>query len=723
MRSALRRPSRHPSLRIAALAAAIVLAAPLAGFAADTAVAVPTPSSSASAFAEVARTSIHGQTSAGAWLQGAAVDPARDRLYVADTQKNGEAALSVLNLQDGAASTVPLAGEVYASDAAVSPVDGTVYVVHNTADSVVSVLDPQTNYTSAVRPPLVAVGKNAQLVEVGSDGRAYVVNFGDGTVSILGSAGSADRLNVIQTLSSVATSGATTAIDNDRNLLFIASEYTNTVTVVNTAATPAAVVGTFSVPGAPTAIGVDPRTGSAVVATADNNSISWFASVNGWASASTEHTEALGSVAADLLLPLSVDVRPDGTALVVTQVFPSETKSFVSVVPTDVTAASPVRTIGVGNLAFGGVLDPQQGGSLYVPNSGNGGVSVLADVTLTAAGSSTSFGQDALAQVGMVRADGYPVTASVAFTNSLDAALGTAALDATGTATVNLGAQPAGSTSFTATVTSPASITLSVAGASVTRKAATTTAVELATANPIEGDTASVQVTVTAAHGTAPTGTVTVQNDAQTVGSATLSGGKATVEIPSLAAGTTQLKASYAGDTAHEASASAGVELAVRERTAKSVLNASSGKVGGEMTINVTGFAPRETVGFTLYSKPVELGSISVDATGSGSFTFTVPQVKPGTHTIVALGAASGRSTSTEIVISQAGTEPPSPGEGETPEAETPAPGGAAPAENSGGLAVTGGAGPAVGLGAGLALLLGGSLLVMRSHRRRSLAS
>ena len=703
MLPALTRPFGRAALRSVAVTAAALVAIPLGGvaFAADSAAAAPVPlSSTASTIAEVARPSIHSQTTAGTWLQGGSIDPTRDRLYLADDQKDDSPSLSVLSLEDGTASTIALDGETYALDAAVSPVGGTVYVVHNTTNGFVSVVDPEAAYTATSLPPIVAVGGNPQKVEVGADGRAYVVNLSGDTVSILGSADGADRLNVVQTLSSVVTAGATSAIDNDRNLLFIASEYAKIITVIDTAATPAAVVGTFPVTDAPTGIDVDPRTGAAVIVTSDTNTVSWFSSNDGWATAAIGRTEALGFVDADLLLPLSVDVRQDGTAMVVTQVFPSQTKSFVSVVPAD--TDDHVRTITVGNIAFWGVQDPREGGSFYVPNSGNGNVSVIADVTLNSTDSSVSFGQDAQARATLVRADGYPITASIAFADSANTPLGTVPVDASGAATLNLGAQSAGSLPFTATVATPATVALSAAGVASTSKASTSTSVAVTPAALVEGDSASVTVSVAGSHGTVPGGTVTLKNGATTVGSATLVDGSATLELADLVAGSSQLVATYSGDAAHDASVSDSVALTVTARTAGGVLSSVTAEVGGKLTINLTGFAPHETVDLTLYSDPIDLGSVVVDGVGSAAFTFTLPQVAPGKHTIVAVGASSGRTSSTELVVSAAAVPVTTPAQ---------APGNA--------LATTGATGLTFGVAAGsLALLLGFALLIWRRSRR-----
>lgn len=716
MPPALTRPYFRANFQLAAVATVALITIPVAStvLSSDGAAAVPTPSSTVSTLAEVARPSIYTQTTAGTWLQGGAVDPSRDRLYLADDQKDDTPSLSVLNLRNGTASTIPLDGETYALDAAVSPVGGTVYVVHNTTDGFVSVVDPGATYTATSLPPTVEVGGNPQKVEVGADGRAYVVNVSGDTVSILGRADGADKLKVVQTLSSVATAGATSAIDNDRNLLFIASEYAKLVTVIDTATTPAAVIGTFPVTDTPTGIGVDPRTGAVVIASSDTNAVSWFSSNNGWATAAIIRSEALGTVNADTLLPLSVDVLKDGTALVVTQVFPSETKSFVSVVPAD---AGVARTIPVGNLAFWGVLDPQQGGSFYVPNAGNGNVSVLANVTLSATASPVSYGQEAEAKATLARADGYPITGSIAFADSAHDSLGTATVDASGTATLNLGVQPAGSFPFTATVQSPVSVALSATASATTRKASSGTSLAVASAALVEGGSASVTVSVTASHGTVPGGTVTLRNGATAVGSAPLVDGRATLPLSNLTAGTSQLVATYSGDENHDASESDGVTLSVKARTAAAVVSKPTAGVGDRLTINLTGFVPHETINLTLHSDPIELGSVVADEAGSAVFTFALPEVAAGKHTIVAVGASSNRTSSTEILVPKPGADP-----GTHPGTDPGADPGTHPGTNPGaepgnGLPETGATGVPLGVALGaFALLLGAGLL--GGHRR-----
>ena len=725
MNHLLPRRSRRTSFRAVAFSAAALVAVPFGALAlgAGSAAAVPTmPTvSTLSTITEVARPSVYLQTPAGTWLQGGDVDASRDRLYLADSQKDDAPGLSVLNLDDETASTIPLGGGAYALDAAVSPVDGTVYVVHNTTQGYVSVVDPDSDYTSTSLPPLVAVGGNPQKVEVGEDGRAYVVNLTGDTVSVLGSADGDDRLNVVQTLSSVSTAGGTSAIDNERNRLFIASEYAKVVTVIDTAATPAAVIGTFSVQNTPTAITIDAATGDAVVVTQDDNAVSWFSTDDNWSTSTLDRSETLASDPnATLQLPLSASVRPDGTTLVVTQVFPSELQSFVSVIPADVTDDDPVRTIKVGNIAFWGVQDTQEGGSLYVPNGGNGNVSVISDITLTATASSATFGQDAQAQATLVRADGYPLTASIEFTDSDYASLGSVPVDASGTATLNLGKQAVGSVPFAAAAMIRDSVKLRVAGSATTSPAETTTTVTLDPAQVVEGGSTSATITVAGANGTLPTGTVTLKNGADVVGTATLDAGAATITLSSLVAGSSQLVASYVGDASHAASASAATTLTVTPRTATAAVNTPDTKVGGSVTVNLSGFAPNETVKLTLHSDPIELGTIKVDAAGSAAFTFTVPQVDPGKHTVVALGLSSGRTSSTEVTIGAV-----NPGNPGTPTVN-PVTGVVTPAvpAPSNGLASTGvsESGPVV-IGGLIALLLGFGLVAWRRHARRSTQS
>jgi hypothetical protein len=59
---------------------------------------------------------------------------------------------------------------------------------------------------------------------------------------------------------------------------------------------------------------------------------------------------------------------------------------------------------------------------------------------------------------------------------------------------------------------------------------------------------------------------------------------------------------------------------------------------GQPVTATATGFAPDSGVDFTLFSDPVSLGTATADADGVATLTFTMPDVAPGEHQLVASG-------------------------------------------------------------------------------------
>ena len=63
---------------------------------------------------------------------------------------------------------------------------------------------------------------------------------------------------------------------------------------------------------------------------------------------------------------------------------------------------------------------------------------------------------------------------------------------------------------------------------------------------------------------------------------------------------------------------------------------------GDEVTVTLTGFAANDEVRLELHSTPAVLGTVTTDANGSATFTFTVPNgTEPGAHTVVAFSSLS----------------------------------------------------------------------------------
>ena len=72
-------------------------------------------------------------------------------------------------------------------------------------------------------------------------------------------------------------------------------------------------------------------------------------------------------------------------------------------------------------------------------------------------------------------------------------------------------------------------------------------------------------------------------------------------------------------------------------------LSASTVAPGGTLTVSGTGFTPGEPVVATLHSTPIELGTVTADADGVATLTFTVPaDLEPGDHRVELVGQRSG---------------------------------------------------------------------------------
>jgi chitinase len=211
-----------------------------------------------------------------------------------------------------------------------------------------------------------------------------------------------------------------------------------------------------------------------------------------------------------------------------------------------------------------------------------------------------------------------------------------------------------GSTSFAASTSSVLSLTVN--------KAATTTTV-VSTVNPtVFGQAPTLQATVTAVapgSGT-PTGTVTFRDTttSATLGSASLSGGRASLSVSSLAVGTHAITASFAGSTNCLASTSLQAVQAVdaAQSTTKLTSSRNPSKFGQQVTLTATVAAtlpgigtPAGTVRFLNGS--TLLGTASLN---KGSATLTTASLFKGSRSITAVYVGSpSYLTSTSAVLAQ----------------------------------------------------------------------
>ncbi|WP_194290410.1 fibronectin type III domain-containing protein [Modestobacter roseus] len=129
----------------------------------------------------------------------------------------------------------------------------------------------------------------------------------------------------------------------------------------------------------------------------------------------------------------------------------------------------------------------------------------------------------------------------------------------------------------------------------------------------------------------------------------------------------------------------------------------SSTTPGAKLTVIGTGFLPFSTATIVIYSEPQVLGTVTTDADGNFSREVEVPAtLAAGQHSLVASGTApdgTERFMRMDVTVAAAT--------------------GAVPAAAEGGLAYTG-ASVLVPAGVGLAALIGGTVLLLVSRRRRT---
>jgi hypothetical protein len=76
-------------------------------------------------------------------------------------------------------------------------------------------------------------------------------------------------------------------------------------------------------------------------------------------------------------------------------------------------------------------------------------------------------------------------------------------------------------------------------------------------------------------------------------------------------------------------------------------------KPGQTVTVQSPGFTPGETVSVTLHSTPVNLGTVTADASGDVDATVTIPiGTVPGAHELIFTGLSSGRVVTVPITVS-----------------------------------------------------------------------
>lgn len=224
----------------------------------------------------------------------------------------------------------------------------------------------------------------------------------------------------------------------------------------------------------------------------------------------------------------------------------------------------------------------------------------------------------------------------------------------------------------------------------------TTTTLHTEASDPVAGDLVTLTATVDPDEAA---GQVEILEGEVVVGSASVTGGTASVDVRIATSGTHVYVARFtpSDPEAFRASASDPLTIDVRDTPvleAEIELLTDTVVQGGSVEVVGRGYQAGEIVAIELHSDPIRLAEVTTDGTGSFRAQVTVPLDAPvGDHTVVATGAESGLSAEAALTVTAAAGE-------------------------DGGLPSTGGSVPIVLMIAVLGLLAaGGTLLLIRRRR------
>ncbi len=257
--------------------------------------------------------------------------------------------------------------------------------------------------------------------------------------------------------------------------------------------------------------------------------------------------------------------------------------------------------------------------------------SVSSNLNPSTAGQSVTF-------TAVVSGDAGTPTGLVDFSDS-STDFGTAMLDGSGTASIQISTLPAGTTTITAAYEGDANNGSSTGTTDQTVAGATTTTVS-GNPNPSSvNQSVTFTAFVTGVAGT-PTGLVDFSDSTTDFGTATLDdNGQATMQISSLPLGTTTVTATYEGDTNN------GASFGTTDQVVNPVLVATTTSVSGSpnpstlnqsvtftATVSAASGTPTGTIDFT--EGAIDLGSATLD--GAGQATIQVSSLPSGSNTITA---------------------------------------------------------------------------------------
>lgn len=270
------------------------------------------------------------------------------------------------------------------------------------------------------------------------------------------------------------------------------------------------------------------------------------------------------------------------------------------------------------------------------------------------------------AHVTAAATGGGAVTGNVNFTDGSNA-LGSAAVDANGNATLSVNTLSVGTHPIVATYAGSTNYATSSSSALAVavKMTSTTTVLSSAAASTLAGEPVNLSISVQTTTGV-PTGTVTILDGTATLSTVTLNAsGSASFTTSALGVGTHNLTAVYGGDQNYSPSTSAVVVQTVSLATTTLTISAPGAPVNAGLTVTVTaglgsnGVAPTGTV--TLLDGGKVIASQSV--TGAGTVTFAGLGLSVGSHPLTASysgdanNAAATSATAVVVVQQGASTE------------------------------------------------------------------
>jgi hypothetical protein len=262
--------------------------------------------------------------------------------------------------------------------------------------------------------------------------------------------------------------------------------------------------------------------------------------------------------------------------------------------------------------------------------------------TTTALASSrnpSTFGQAVTFTAAVSSASGTPSGTVIFSDASTSTTLGSATL-ASGSAAISVSSLAAGSHSITAAYQGSAnfSASTSVPVSQIVSIAATTTSIA-SSLNPAgTNQTVTFTATVTSQYGGAATGSVTFYSGTQTLGTATLSGNRATLTTSFATAGTYSISAKYNGDGNNAGSTSSTLSQVIIAATTTTLVSSLNPSLVGQAvtftaTVSSTAGTPPNGETVTFYNGSAVLGTAPLSG---GIASLTTSSLPVGTFTITA---------------------------------------------------------------------------------------